>query len=290
MRSQSSLEIWAYRLYDRWLRPGRPGTDPLFRFKHGLHRALSAIGGQRFKKSLVDRPILYDGHVIRIDAQDTLRVLSGRPVDPAEMALLASHLSAGGVAVDIGANIGLYTLAMARRVGPHGHVFAFEPAPENFALLAQNIESNGYAAIVTASRTAIADRSGPGRLALDAHNSGMHRLAPDGTVEVETACLDDLLAGQRVDFVKIDIEGAEVAVLRGMRSIIAANPCIALLVEYNEAGLRAFRHSTDDLFAELEGFTFTVAGKMGAASRADLAAATRGKGAYANLLFKRRHP
>ncbi|MSO81251.1 MAG: hypothetical protein EXQ97_06480 [Alphaproteobacteria bacterium] len=99
------MEIWAYRLYDRWLRPGRPGTNPLFRFKHGLHRSMSAIGGQRFKKLLVDRPILYDGRVIRIDAQDTMRVLSSRAVDPAEMALLASHLSAGGVAVDIVANI-----------------------------------------------------------------------------------------------------------------------------------------------------------------------------------------
>ncbi|MSO81252.1 MAG: FkbM family methyltransferase [Alphaproteobacteria bacterium] len=115
---------------------------------------------------------------------------------------------------------------MARRVEPHGHVFAFESTPKNFCLLAQNIESNGYAAIVTARRTAIADRSGPGRLALDVHNSGMHRLAPDGTVEVETTRPDDLLAGQRVDFVKIDIEGAEVAVLRGMRKIISANPCI----------------------------------------------------------------
>ena len=290
MRSQSSLELWAYHLYDRWLRPGRPGSDPLFRFKRGLHRALSAIGGQRFKRTLADSPVLYENHRIRIDPQDTLRVLSGRPIDPAEMALLASHLGAGGIAVDIGANIGLYTLAMARQVGPHGRVFAFEPAPANFALLTQNVESNGYSAIVTASRTAITDRSGLARFALNAHNAGMHRLAPDGAVEVETTRLDDLLAGQRVDFVKIDVEGAEVAVLRGMQSIIAANPGIALLVEYNEAGLRAFHHSTNDLFAELEGFTFTVAGKMGAASRADLATATRGDGAYANLLFKRRHP
>jgi len=284
------VELWAYRLYDRWLRPGRPGSDPLFRVKRWLHRVLSAIGGRRFKQTLVDRPVLYDNHHIRIDPQDSLRVLSGRPIDPAEMALLASHLGTDGVAVDIGANIGLYTLAMARRVGPHGRVFAFEPAPANFALLTRNVESNGYSAIVTACRTAITDRSGLARFTLNVHNAGMHRLASEGAIEVETARLDDLLAGQRVDFVKIDVEGAEVAVLRGMQSIIAANPSIALLVEYNESGLRTFHHSTNDLFAELEGFTFTVAGKMGAASRAELAAATRGDGAYANLLFKRRHP
>lgn len=288
MLSRSSTEIWIYRLYDRWLRPGKPGSDPLYTVKRGLHAALSALGGGHFKRSLASRVVDYDGHSVRIDAQDTLRILSGRPFDPAEMSLLANLLRPGDVAIDVGANIGIYTLAMARQVGPTGKVFAFEPYIENAGLLEHNVERNGYSNVVTVHRAAVAERSGTARLAVNAHNAGMHRLAAGGSADVETVCLDDLFAGQRVDFVKIDVEGAEVAVLRGMHNILAANPDISLLVEYNRSGLEAFGNTADEMFAELDGFTCRLADGADEIDRDTLDHATRWPDAYANLLFVRR--
>lgn len=288
MPSRSSTGIRVYRLYDRWLRPGKPGHDPFYTVKCGLHAALSLIGGRRFKQTLASRAIDYDGHSVRIDAQDTLRILSGRPFDPAEMVLLADLLHPGDVAIDVGANIGIYTLAMARQVGSTGRVHAFEPYKENADLLGLNVVRNGYSGFVTLHRAAVADKAGTARLAINTHNAGMHRLAKEGSAEVETVCLDDLFAGQRVDFVKIDVEGAEVAVLRGMRGILAANPDISLLVEYNRSGLEAFGNTPDEMFAELGGFTCHLAGRPDEVGRETLDHATRLPGACANLLFVRR--
>ena len=85
------------------------------------------------------------------------------PYEPFETELLLSQLGPGNVVLDLGGNIGYYTLLFARRVGPSGKVFAFEPDPDNFALLQENIESNGYENVVLVPKAA-ADRAGPARL------------------------------------------------------------------------------------------------------------------------------
>jgi len=151
----------------------------------------------------------------------------------------------GSTCLDIGANIGLHTLALSRLVGPVGRVFAFEPAPPSFALLEHNLRRNG-AGNVTAHRAAVGDRAGTGRLAFNPRNHADNRLAADAPaawkrIDVPVVAIDERLADVapgRVAFVKIDVQGWECYVLRGMRTLLARNPQAIIAIEMFPDGLR----------------------------------------------------
>src|SRR5262249_15912979 len=135
-------------------------------------------------------------------------LLRGQPYEPFETELLLGHLNPGDVVLDLGANLGYYTLLFARRVGPTGKVFAFEPDPDNFALLEENVARNGYDNMVLA-RKAASDKSGTAQLYRSADNQGDQRLYDtDGKrpcIEVESITLDEFFADYagRIDLVKM---------------------------------------------------------------------------------------
>ncbi len=144
-------------------------------------------------------------------------------------------LRRGDVAVDVGANIGIFTLAMGRAVGLTGRVFAYEPNPEVAALLVDNLYLNENRRTITADVRirAVAAGAEPGAASLLVRpkHRGMGTLghtdggpAPgDSSVhEVEVVTLDDELSHLvEVRLVKIDVEGHELGVLRGMRHLLA---------------------------------------------------------------------
>ena len=136
--------------------------------------------------------------------------------EPEVQRLLADSLRPGSVFYDIGANIGFFTLIAARIVAAEGHVFAFEPQPRARQTLLRNIERNGaenvsvipHAAGSSHRRAFLVD--GP-----EGHATA--HLAKDGQL-VEVVAIDDVVSGARPpDVVKIDVEGAEVDVLHGLR-------------------------------------------------------------------------
>ncbi|MFQ5635940.1 MAG: FkbM family methyltransferase, partial [Gammaproteobacteria bacterium] len=161
-------------------------------------------------------------------------------------ALLARQLTfeAGDVIVDVGANIGWYSVLLDR-LAPNGvDILAFEPDPLNFRLLTENLRLNG-ARSVLAVRKALADREGVMRLHLhDSSNLGRHSLLElqDGaSVDVETTTLHRYWAqqglGERTPrFIKIDIEGYELQALRGAGDLLAR--CPAVLCEYSPEYMR----------------------------------------------------
>ena len=141
---------------------------------------------------------------------------------------LRSRLGKGMVFADIGANVGQFTLLAARLVGPDGHVFAFEPEIHNYESLQRNIQLNHFSNI-KALRMALADYEGTASLHVhhDSSNSntGVHSLTPRPEWEhrdvnsVEVTTLDQALKDvPRLDLVKIDVEGAELLILRGARA------------------------------------------------------------------------
>src|SRR5262249_46032464 len=144
--------------------------------------------------------------------------------------------------VDVGANLGLYTLLLARLTGPAGQVHAFEPEPTLFRALARNCRRNA-AANVTAVNYALGAGSGRIPFYRSLFNSRDNRLGGLGWkgrgVEVEMARLDDVLPDPRVDFVKMDVQGYEMQVLRGMEGIFEASPGLAIYFEFWPLGLRA---------------------------------------------------
>ncbi|UCH51026.1 MAG: FkbM family methyltransferase [Chloroflexota bacterium] len=153
-----------------------------------------------------------------------------------ETKLFRQYVTADMTVVDIGANVGYYTLLAAKLVGAKGKVFAFEPEPENYALLVRNIKMNGYKNAIP-ERKAVSNKTGKANLFLN-KETGAHGLLSDregiiGTMTVETVSLDEYFKGKEhpIDIIKIDVEGAELAVLRGMQNIIKNNADLKIFTE-----------------------------------------------------------
>lgn len=184
------------------------------------------------------------GHRMVPDRYDTLDLRRCGVFERVATALLPDLVQPGDVVVDVGANIGYYTLVCARLAGPSGRVYAFEPEPQNFALLQQNVALNGYRNVV-ADRRALAERSGVARLWVNlGSNHGDHRIYDPGetnrrAIEIEVTTLDAVLpADAAVGFVKMDIQGGEPFALRGMQALLARSPKAGLFTEFWPYGLR----------------------------------------------------
>jgi len=195
-----------------------------------------------------------------------------------ELALTASLLKEGMNVIDIGANIGLYSLLASQLVGSSGHIWSFEPSSQTYAHLLMNLSLNSCDS-VTAIQSALCDRS-DGKILLkrssgcsDAeryvdlypnHPSGGHEpMADPGDDElVDVTSLDSYarrhLGGKRIDFVKIDVEGCEYAVLQGAVATLEANPGVVILFECSWQGCQWAGRKTDDVFALLESHGFSL--------------------------------
>jgi FkbM family methyltransferase len=190
-----------------------------------------------------------DGLRVRVvlgnDSSQCLYV--GGTYEPNEFALLATVLRPGMSFVDVGANEGLYTLFAARRCAP-GPVLALEPSTREFARLGANVGLNG---LVNVRARKLAAHAGPGKAQLrigEARHAGQNTLGrfayvvdEAGVEEVELDALDHVLEREgiaRVDALKIDAEGAELAILQGARRTLADSRPL-LLIEVLEAALQA---------------------------------------------------
>ena len=149
----------------------------------------------------------------------------------------------GDVVVDLGANLGYYTLLAARLVGEKGKVYAFEPEPINYSLLLKNIELNGYDNVVAVQK-AVSNVAGKVRLFLDKKDTGAHTIyQPDDErefTEVESVILDDFFKDKEhpINVIKMDVEGAEMAVFSGMDRIIRESENLKMFVEFYFPGMK----------------------------------------------------
>lgn len=181
-----------------------------------------------------------------------------------EYSAFRAAVEAGDVVLDAGANVGAYTMLFAQWAGASGRVFAFEPDPIAYAGLQKHIALNGMIDRVTPVAAAVADgRAMNLRLALG-DSSGISRLvqpgeddavSPTRTRDVSAVSIDQFCAEHRLtpSVIKIDVEGAELAALRGARSTIAgAGPDLQLFVEMHPHLWPRLGLSVDDLRGECE--------------------------------------
>lgn len=169
------------------------------------------------------------------------------------------------VVIDLGANVGYYTLLASEKVGEAGRVFAFEPDPLCYGLLEKNVAINRCVNVVTVNK-AVSDRSGNGSLFLGAKNKGGHSLCASEevgrSIRIVMTSLDDYFRDQDlcIHLIKMDIQGAELAALRGMRRILETSEDLAIVVEFWPAGISRFGDAPADFIRMLLAYGFRFHG------------------------------
>ncbi len=151
------------------------------------------------------------------------------------MSLIKQYVKKGDVVLDIGANVGKVSLLLARQVGETGKVFCFEPEENNFNLINKNISVNNFNN-VTVLKYAVTDKCEKTLLkisdACTTHSVCTETDEP--SQEIESISIDEYFKNfERIDFMKIDAEGSEPKVIRGMKETIAKNPQLKFVIEYN---------------------------------------------------------
>lgn len=180
--------------------------------------------------------------------------------DPAEMRVIEAVLGPGDTFADIGANIGTHTLLAATLVGPDGSIVAFEPHPVAATRLRENVTRN-HLRQVTVREAAVADAPGSVEF-LDRFDVSNSILTPtdhgERTIVVESVTLDEELAGRHVALAKLDLEGFEVAALRGASGRLAAADPPVWLIEVMEWQLAKAGSSTAELVELLAAADFRL--------------------------------
>jgi len=251
------MSAWK-RLRYVWSHPANRG-----RRMRCVARAISWQLARRMTARPRDVAVFGDGMRLRCypDSQSVaLALYTGGWADWHEMGFIKRYLRPGDAFLDVGANVGVYSLLAAWRVGATGRIDAFEPAPETLERLRENLAISGVSN-VHVHALAVSDRAGHVRFV--SGSDAMNHLAADGDggdshdggerariIDVPCDLLDRQVGDRRYAMGKIDIEGAEPLALRGARRMLAAaNPPVWLL-EMN-GRLRQFGCTEDEFAAWL---------------------------------------
>lgn len=180
-----------------------------------------------------------------------------------ETAVMRGLLRVGDTFVDVGANIGYYTVIGSKAVGGTGRVIAFEPDPVSFALLRRNVEANDCRN-VTLVEKALSNEPGILELFIDDSNKGAHRIFDRGdereSVAVEALRLDDFLDDHTggIDLIKVDTEGAEGLILQGMRETLRRHSEVNVLLEFAPMLLEDSGISARDVLDQIDALEFNI--------------------------------
>jgi FkbM family methyltransferase len=227
---------------------------------HIDHRAdaLPGLFGPRFDElEIKARPLIHydaestairmrDGYILAPTALPTfvtsLANATSRGLEPGTGDVLRRLVQPGMVVADVGANIGMITLIMAWATGPGGRVISFEPEAIPRSNLEKMRHLNGLSWVEVRDQ-AVGEK--PGQLTFHVSDiighSSLYALPEnEGSreIQVEVVRLDDIAPAQRMDVVKIDVEGAELDVLAGMSGLIAKNKDLAIVAEFGPEHLK----------------------------------------------------
>ena len=192
------------------------------------------------------RTCAVNGFQLRATSFDRLLYLSLHRLDlmgAQDRRVYRKYILPGMNVVDIGANIGVSSLIFSDLVGPQGHVYTFEPDITLYDSLADNVRLNKMTNIQPYN-IALGAETNQMVLHRSIFNSGDNRLTTAGGFTLLEDCrvrvekLDSILAGVRIDFIKIDVQGWEINVVKGMRQILVKNPAIVVYFEFWPRGLR----------------------------------------------------
>lgn len=212
--------------------------------------------------------IQVQGSKMYVNPQDSgvgVNLLKSKVHEPNLTRLFKQAIEEGMVVVDAGAHIGYYTLMAAKLVGTKGKVYAFEPEPSNYRLLIRNIYENRYKNVV-ATQKAVGNKERKETFFLNKKDFGSHSLSRDNvpelrnSLEVESTTLDKFfeknVGNFKVDFVKMDTQGAEGLIVEGMSKIIEKNDNLKIIMEFWPLGLVNMGTDPKQLLVKLENYGF----------------------------------
>lgn len=225
---------------------------------HAL-RKLDAFVVSRIKP----KEIIINGYRMILDDKDSSRLSINGTLEPCETELFCKELNEGNIVLDIGANIGYYTLLASKKVGNKGKVYAFEPDPTNFSILKKNIAINRCENVVLVNK-AVADRSETLNFYLSDVNNGDHRAYVSeeirASISIPCTSIDDYFKDkhENIDFIKIDIQGFECKALRGMQGTLRNSTKTKLTAEFWPYGLTRAGDSPQELIRLLRDSNFEL--------------------------------
>jgi FkbM family methyltransferase len=204
-----------------------------------------------------------DGHRILLCSKVALGYFAKVIQKPFEIKVFKENIKEGDVVLDIGANIGYYTLLAAKIVGKEGKVFAFEPEEKNFFQLKENVRINNYQNVILIKK-AVSEKNGKLKFYLHEGDATMHSFFSENKstkwIEVETVSLDNFFKGKKIkiDFIKMDIEGAEFLALQGMKRILKESPKMKMMVEFNPSMLKKAKAEPEEFLNSLSQTGFKI--------------------------------
>ncbi|MCW4029813.1 MAG: FkbM family methyltransferase [Candidatus Bathyarchaeota archaeon] len=177
----------------------------------------------------------------------------------------------GDIVFDVGANIGEFTILLSHVVGPNGKVHAFEPVPQTFEKLSQNVAKSPIKKQVVLNEIALSDHLGNAKIympisetteaSLTGHTYACWRSQSVQSFDCRLQTLDNYVEVnhiERVDFVKMDVEGAEMLVLQGMEKLLQGPSPPMLMLEAFPSWLKDFGFTIQDLFNLLTEHGYSV--------------------------------
>ena len=210
------------------------------------------------------------GSKMFLDKWDSLDLSLNQVYNEFDTQTVKNQVKEGDIVLDVGAHIGYYTLMLAKSVGTKGKVFSFEPEPHNVEVLKKNISINNYLNITLESK-GVSNTSKNCKLYSGLSSSGASRIfKPERIlsnynkepINIQTLVLDEYFSKldllDKIDFVKMDIEGAEILALEGMQKILKKSKNLKLFIEFNKEALEDSGSNPKDLLDMLENNGFMI--------------------------------
>jgi len=220
-------------------------------------------------KKLVQNTLL--GMYRVVNASGALRTRAGRRIfewgyhgykrmlEAGDIQALTQWIKPGTVVIDVGANIGFFTRYFARRVSDGGKVLAIEPEQNNFKRLTEMLRKSRLNGNVETFEAVAAEQSGELKLVINPLHPADHKIWQDG-VTVNAVSLDELAAArqwQPVSLIKVDVQGAEMLVLKGSLKILERFRPV-LYLEVDDEGLRRMNSSAEELFRTVQKLGYSL--------------------------------
>lgn len=204
------------------------------------------------------------------DFSRQIRYLGNYSTESLETKVFEKYLKPGMRILDLGANIGFYTLLASTKVGKNGQVIAFEPSPQNLKLIDSSLKENSFSNVIVVN-AAVSDFVGKSFLHISPYYNSEHSLFKyhysSGNVNntdkimIDVTTVDKALeerADYTVDLIKMDIEGSESKALKGMQQVLEENEHLVLITEFWPKGFENAKSDPKDFLEKLEKFDFKI--------------------------------